>query len=168
MEWMSASALPPTSELFVRYGAMVYRRCLEILRLPEDATDAVQEIFLKVHARRDSYRGEAAPSTWLYGAATLHCLQGLRNRVARDAKLGELVSAEPHWGPPIEERLALLEVIARLPEEVAVTAYLRYVDGMTLDEVAEVVGRSRKTVASRLEEFLSHTRAELETPLEAP
>jgi RNA polymerase sigma-70 factor (ECF subfamily) len=170
IQWfgMTAPALPPTRELFERYGAMVYRRCFQILKRPEDAADAVQEVFLRVHARRESYRGDASPSSWLYGAATLHCLQSLRNRLARDAKLAGFQLAETPTISPLEDKLALLEIVARLPEDDGVMAHLRFVDGLTLEEVAEVVGRSRKTVANRLENFLSQARMQLDTTSEAP
>ena len=72
------ATLPSTSELFERYGRLVYVRCRQILG-EDEAADAVQEVFMKVVEKRSMFRGDSKPSTWLYGIASLHCLQRLRN-----------------------------------------------------------------------------------------
>jgi RNA polymerase sigma-70 factor (ECF subfamily) len=160
--------LPPTSVLFERHGAMVYRRCLRILRNEEEAKDAVQEVFLNVLSRRSQFRGASSPSTWLYGAATLHCLQKLRNRERRDGKLATLAETAPDAAPPLnEEHLALGHLLELESDEVRLSTYYRYVDGMSLEEVAQAVGRSRKTVSAHLNGFLARARSGLdleETP----
>jgi len=155
--------LPPTRELFERYGAMVYRRCAAILGSNEAARDAVQEVFLRVIERRQQFRGESSPSTWLYAVATLHCLQQLRDRAGRLAKLQHLadqpVAAAATRGP--EEQLALVRLLDSEPDEVRLMVYLHYVDGMTMEEIASTVGYSRKTVSRRVHGFLVAARAQL-------
>jgi DNA-directed RNA polymerase specialized sigma24 family protein len=47
-------------------------------------------------------------------------------------------------------------------DEVRKMTYCRFVDGMSLEEIALVVGRSRKTVSSRLGTFLEHARGQFE------
>jgi RNA polymerase sigma-70 factor (ECF subfamily) len=153
------SSLPSPAQLFERYGAMVHRRCRDILGKEEAALDATQDVFLRVLERGHLYRGDAAPSTWLYAMATLQCLQRLRDRTAHAAKLDTLASAtRTAIGVPIEDRLAIAAFVERQPEEVRLIVYLRYVDEMTLEEVADVVGYSRKTVAERIQEFLAAAR----------
>jgi RNA polymerase sigma-70 factor (ECF subfamily) len=156
------STLPATRELFERYGAMVYRRCRAILGKEDAARDATQEVFLRVVERRQSFRGESGPSTWLYAMATLHCLQQVRDRTRHRAKL-ELVAGEPARAVrgALEDHLTLVRLLDREPEDVRLMVYLRYVDGMTMEEVAEIVGYSRKTVSQRVQDFLSSARAEL-------
>lgn len=154
--------LPPTRELFERYGPMVYRRCAAILRSDEAARDAVQEVFLRVIERRQQYRGDAAPTTWLYAVATLHCLQQLRDQAGRSAKLAQLAEQLPDTpARSPEERLAVAKLLDSESDDVRLMIYLHYVDGMTLDEVAEVVGYSRKTVSRRVNGFLTSARAYL-------
>jgi RNA polymerase sigma-70 factor, ECF subfamily len=152
--------LPPTRELFERYGAMVYRRCAAILRSDDAARDAVQEVFLRVIERRRQYRGDASPATWLYAVATLHCLQQLRDQAGRIAKLAQLAE-QPRDTPARspEERLAIAKLLDGESDDVRLMVYLHYVDGMTLDEVADVVGYSRKTVSRRVHGFLATARA---------
>jgi RNA polymerase sigma-70 factor (ECF subfamily) len=153
--------LPATSELFERYGAMVYRRCLAILRSDEAARDAVQEVFLRVIERRQQFRGESSPSTWLYAVATLHCLQQLRDGAGRLAKLAQLAEQPLAAARSLEERLAIVQLLDGEPDEVRLMVYLHYVDGWTMDEVADAIGYSRKTVSRRVNGFLANARAEL-------
>jgi RNA polymerase sigma-70 factor (ECF subfamily) len=154
--------LPSPALLFERYGAMVHRRCRDILGKEEAALDATQDVFLRVIERGHLFRGDAAPSTWLYAMATLQCLQRLRDRAAHSAKLDALASAtRTALGVAVEDRLALSAFLERQPEEVRLIVYLRYVDEMTLEEVAAVVGYSRKTVAQRVQEFLAAAREQL-------
>ena len=159
---MPVPSLPATRELFERYGAMVYRRCAAILGGDDLARDAVQEVFLRVIERRHQFRGESSPSTWLYAVATLHCLQQLRDRTSRHAKLVQL-AGEPHpmsnRGP--EEQLALVRLLECEPDDVRLMIYLHYIDGLTMDEVASAVGYSRKTVSRRVNGFLAAARAQL-------
>jgi len=130
---MVMAELPPTRELFDRYGAMVYRRCAAILRSDEAARDAVQEVFLRVIERRRQYRGESSPSTWLYAVATLHCLQQLRDQAGRIAKLAQLSEQPPDKSARSpEERLAVAKLLDGEPDDVRLMVYLHYVDGMTL------------------------------------
>jgi RNA polymerase sigma-70 factor (ECF subfamily) len=154
--------LPATRELFERYGAMVYRRCAAILGSDEAARDAVQEVFLRVIERRHQFRGESSPSTWLYAVATLHCLQQLRDRAGRLAKLARLAEqpvAAAARGP--EEQLAIVQLLDDEPEDVRLMVYLHCVDGWTMDEIATAVGYSRKTVSRRVHGFLVSARAQL-------
>jgi RNA polymerase sigma-70 factor (ECF subfamily) len=160
---MSQDELPPTSVLFERHGAMVFRRCLGILRSEEEARDAVQEVFLNVLGRRSQFQGQSSPASWLYGAATLHCLQKLRNRERREHKLQELVRTPREQAePPLDDRLTLESLLDVESSELRLIVYCRYVDDMNLDEVAEVVGRSRKTVSNHLKAFLEQARERLQ------
>lgn len=158
----SASDLPGTAELFERYGQLVYVRCRQILGEGE-AADAVQEVFMKVVEQRGRFRGDAKPSTWLYGIATLHCLQRLRNRQRRQEKLEEVSELWPTDSGPgrAEERISVRRVLAEQSEELRLMVYLRCVDELTVDEVAAVVGRSRKTVGKRVGAFLEGARVTL-------
>ncbi len=154
------SVLPSTGELFERYGSLVYVRCRQMLG-ETDAADAVQEVFMKVVEKRASFRGDSSPSTWLYGIATLHCLQWLRNRDRRREKLAEASELWPRdTGPSTaDERISLNRLLNEQSEELRLMVYLRCVDELTVDEVARVVGRSRKTVGKHVNVFLQSARS---------
>jgi RNA polymerase sigma-70 factor, ECF subfamily len=169
MSAASERQLPPVGQLFDRYGAMVYRRCRSILGREEAARDAVQDIFLRVMEKSPLFRGEAAPSTWLYAMATLHCLQRLRDHRAHGAKLDRLATATSgRAASSPEDRLTVSRLLDRQSDELRLMVYLRYVDEMTMDEVADLVGYSRKTVGQRVQDFLASARAQLVAEGAAP
>jgi RNA polymerase sigma-70 factor, ECF subfamily len=150
--------LASTAALFERHGAAVYRRCRAVLGDEASARDAVQEVFLRAHAQRASFRGASSPFTWLYSIATTYCLQQLRNAKLRAKKLEALGREEPLAGPPPDERLRAMALLDGFPLDVQEVAYLRHVDGLDLEEVAALTGVSTKTVSRKLHQFADGSR----------
>ena len=149
--------------LYRLYGPAVYRRCLRLLREPEAAKDATQEVFVKLvrDMERLSERETALP--WLYRVATNHCLNLRRNAARRGDDTAvpdlELADSAPHDTYPA--RSLARQVLARFDESTQAVAVGVLVDGMEHEEVAEALGVSRRTVARRLERFLSEARRHL-------
>ncbi|MFZ5469737.1 MAG: RNA polymerase sigma factor [Myxococcota bacterium] len=136
-------------ELFERYHGVVYRRCLALLRHSDDAAEAVQEVFEKAIAGLGRFKLKAAPLTWLYAIATRHCLQKLRNHSLHQLKQTLLVESTEHQ-PDLSARLELEEAVAALSlEELELLAHA-FRDGLTQDEISEVMRISRKTVGKKL------------------
>lgn len=160
------AASPPIADLFERYSAVIYRRCRQMLRDHALAEDAVQEVFFRALRAHDQFRGESSPLTWLYSIATKHCLQQIRNTTRRQSKLDTLSAQARAQVVPelLEEGLTLLQILDEQDETTRHVAYLRFVDGMTITEVADVSGVSRKTASKRLARFLEAARTRL-TPL---
>ncbi|HEY2431503.1 MAG TPA: sigma-70 family RNA polymerase sigma factor [Vicinamibacterales bacterium] len=136
-----------------RYGPMVLRRCRRLLRDEESALDACQDVFVRVleHRLRLDVR---YPSSLLYRIATNVCLNRLRDDrrepVTHDeAILAEIANAEEPGGAS-EARLLLARLFGRHPESSRTMAVLRYVDGLTLEEVAADTGMSVSGVRKRL------------------
>ncbi|MCC7380948.1 MAG: sigma-70 family RNA polymerase sigma factor [Deltaproteobacteria bacterium] len=160
-----ATPLGNAADLFERYGPAIHRRCRDMLRDSDAAHDAVQEVFLRAHRHAARFRGDAAPFTWLYRIATTYCLQQLRNRARRAAKLEAFVAPEGVV-PDLAARIDLQRAFSEEDEETLLLAHLRWVDGLTLEEVAEVVELSRKTVAKRLEDLRTRSAARLKSEVE--
>jgi RNA polymerase sigma-70 factor (ECF subfamily) len=162
---MKGSSLPPTTELFTRYRATVFRRCCELLGQEDSAKDAVQEVFLRALTTRNDFRGECSPATWLYSIATRHCLQQLRNLRRRSGKLAWLATQASleHSTNQAEQRLTLEHILQATDETTRQLAYCRFVDGMRLEEVADVAGLSSKTVAKKLAQFSATLRQSIES-----
>lgn len=139
-------------ELYERYRDVVYRRCLALLRHPDDAAEAVQEVFERALWGLGRFRLQAEPLTWLYAIATRHCLQQLRNRNTRNSKL-PLLSVEL---PPqdaakdLATRTDLERTLERLPQSDQELAIYFFRDGLTQEEISEVTRVSRKTIGKRL------------------
>jgi RNA polymerase sigma-70 factor (ECF subfamily) len=171
---MSDSATATQVEiLYNRYGAMVYGRCLRILGNRQDAMDASQEVFARVMRHYDSFRAEAAPSTWMIRISTNHCLNVLRDRRGRRDKLtahgGELRPASPGMlGFDGVERTELVRLLlTHFDPEIQRLVIHHYIDGMTKAEIAQLCGLSVPTVRKRLELFVQRSRRLLQRELAA-
>lgn len=66
------------SEFFRRYHSRVTSWCSRITKNPERGMDLAQEVFLRAYRYRQTYRGNARVSTWLYTIARNHCLSSIR------------------------------------------------------------------------------------------
>lgn len=142
--------------LYRRYGDLVLGRCRTILRNDADAQDAMQEVFLKLHRFRDSFRGDSSPSTFLYRITTTTCLNRIRATRRRPedpvADLPSIVRTDS-----VLDQLALRQLLDQLlldsdPTTRECLVY-HYVDGMTHDEVGEMVGLSGAAVRKRIAGF---------------
>src|SRR5262249_19524631 len=138
----------------------IFRRCRTLLGSDDAAHDAVQEVFMRSLDRGATFRGDSAPFSWLYAIATTYCLQQLRNARARGDKVARL-PGESSLASNSDERLLWEAILDQLDPSTQRIAFLRHVDGMTLEEVAEVVGLTRKTVAKKLAAFVTTAKLAL-------
>ena len=125
------------------------------------ARDAVHDVFVKVVGSFAAFRNEASPVTWLYRATTNHCLNVLRARLRRPEL--QQPQEEPHDALAEEplsvfDRLTLSTVLERVPEHLREIAVYYYLDQMSHEEIAGVMGLSRRTVGNRLVEFHAAAR----------
>ncbi len=68
---------PAFVELLDRYRDRVWRLCYRLMGNEQDASDAAQEVFVRLFLNRAKFEGRSAFSTWLYGIGVRTCL-GLR------------------------------------------------------------------------------------------
>lgn len=153
-------------ELFERYGPMVYRRARQILGGHEEAEEATQEVFLKALRTDSSFRGKSRASTWLYSITTNYCLNVIRNRKRRQ-ELWDQHKVDEEWQPARvganPQAIVLMQLLlSEAPDDRwAAAAVYVYVDGMSHQEAAKVLGVSKRTVGNLLERFGSWARERL-------
>lgn len=150
-------------ELFERYHGVVYRRCLALLRHEDDAAEAVQEVFVAAVSGLGRFRLKSSPLTWLYAIATRHCLQELRNRSSRALKDSLWLSPPGAVAPDLSARAELEKVLGTLTERELVLFAYAFRDGLTQEEMAELMRTSRKSVGKwlkALDEKLARLRPE--------
>jgi len=146
------------AEAYRTYGPAVYRRCLRLLRDREAAKDAAQEVFVKLVRDLSRLEDPEVALPWLYRVATNHCLNQLRNAGRRgEEPIGEL-ELSGGAGPSFADRHLATSVLARFDEGTQAVAVGVLVDGMGHEELAGVLGISRKTVERRLARFLEGAR----------
>ena len=138
---------------YQRYGPMVLRRCRRLLRDEQEAESAMQDVFVQLLVNEDRLTGDA-PSSLLYRIATNVCLNrlrmvGRRREAAGDDVLMQIAAASDE-GERSLARIALDAIFGREQESTRTIAVMRYVDGMTHEEVAREVGMSVSGVRKRL------------------
>lgn len=148
------------ADLYRQYGPAVYRRCLKLLRDREAAQDATQEVFVKLVRDIAKFDDPAIALPWMYRVATNHCLNQLRDARRHGVEeIGDWEIADPSGGPSsYHDRHLAGAVLSRFDEGTRAVALGVLVDGMGHEELAGVLGISRKTVERRLARFLDRAR----------
>jgi len=143
-------------ELFELYKDKVYSVALRFAGEPAEAMDIAQDTFLKLFSSLGDFRGDSRLETWIFRLVVNRCLDHKR-RARRWLPLGEsfertLRAAGDSLGDLLREEMAggVRAVVDRLRPALRIVVVLRYTDGMSYDQIAEVLGCAPGTVASRL------------------
>ena len=142
--------------MFRRYAPYVGALVLRLIGRPGDVDDVVQDVFIQAHRGLSKLRDPAAVRPWLRRIAVRRARRWLRKRWVRrwfgesdvDAQT-ELVdaSASP------EERAQIAHIyraLDRMPRDERLSWVLRFVEGETLESIADLLGCSVSTVQRRL------------------
>ena len=150
------------AELVRRHHAAVLTLCRSLLADDALADDAAQEAFLKAYRSLAGFQGGAAFGTWLYRIASNHCLDLRRRRARRptesldslredDPARVERLLREPDAAGAAAEAKDLVErVLSRIPEDYRAILTLREVQGLSYQELMEVLGCTLDSVKARL------------------
>ncbi len=157
---------PEAFDLLVRkYQHKIYGLVSRFVSDPSAAEDIVQESFIKAYRSLDRFRGDSAFYTWLYRIAVNTAKNYVVSRGRRppdadiDAEEAEQMSgseALQEFGTPEEVILStevtqkVLEVIENLPPDLRTALILREIDGLTYEEIAQVMDCPIGTVRSRI------------------
>ena len=150
--------------LYHQYSGRVHRLALRFLHDEEQARNALQETFLRVFRKVHTFRGDSGLGTWIYRIASNICLNEIRRpehtrlrRLGEDEEMAE-------QDAPVDEQASRREIMERVSEIIStlepkkrITFIMFYVEDLTADEIAEVLGEGRGTVLKRLQ----RTRAEV-------
>ncbi len=146
------------TELFERYGPVVYRRCLRLLRDPDAAADATQEVFVRLVRNMEALEDRVTVLPWIYRVATNHCLNVRRaGRWTAEGSV-DLELAEGTALDTFPERQLAQTILARFDPTTQAVVVAVLVDGMEQEETARTLGLSRKTVRRKLDRFLENAR----------
>ncbi|MBQ5465478.1 MAG: sigma-70 family RNA polymerase sigma factor [Fibrobacter sp.] len=142
------------AKIYETYAPMVYRRCLQLLRDDAEASDLMQDVFLRIYSAVERLDMES-PSSLLWNTATRLCLNRIRDKRRRgldvdsSSLLLNIACAEDEHDD-YETKNMLARLFSKEPESSRTIAVLHYVDGMTLEETAREVGLSVSGVRKRL------------------
>src|SRR5215212_1891243 len=156
--------------LYDRYRDRVYNFVFYALGEELWAEDVLQIVFIKIYKGLPSFRFEAAIATWMYRIATNECLNQQQRRGAQYVPFEAILGSDDEFDaavpPDIEhadrERReiihgAMMELSPKLRSVVA----LKYLEGLSYEEIAAVLDCAPGTVASRLNRALEQLEARL-------
>jgi RNA polymerase sigma factor (sigma-70 family) len=146
-------------EAYERYGRALLRKAERIVGNREDARDIVQALFVDLHQKSDA----PMDLPYLYRAVTNRCLTFLRDESNR-ARLLERHDGTlaPSGRTACDDRVIGHDLLVKLVRELdagesEILAY-RYLDDMTQEEIATLLGLSRKTIGKRLDRIREAVR----------
>ncbi len=157
-------------EIFQRYQSMVFNLTCRILGDREEALDVTQEVFFAIFQKLNRFRGEASLKTWIYRIAINRASNRCRwwNRLRRrgTVSLDEHLSKDdnrtlaeslesagntPEASLMLEEKRREIEsTLRRLPVQQRVVVIMRDVEGLSYEEISELLQVSLGTVKSRI------------------
>jgi RNA polymerase sigma-70 factor (ECF subfamily) len=145
---------PATFEQIVRrHERLVMAVALGLLGRREDAEDAAQEVFVRLHKYLPKFDAARPFEPWLY-RMTVNVCRDLGRKRRPDDEL-EDTAADPTAGPDEQARSAqarriLRAALLRLPERERAAVVLRDIEGLATSAVAGILGTSEATVRSHL------------------
>ena len=124
----------------------------------EEAADALQDALVSAFRRADTFRGDAAVTTWMHRIVVNACLDRVRRRKARPAEplpededrmeeMGETLDEDP--AAAIEQRSAVLRALRTLPEPQRAAIVLVDMEGYSVEEAARILECAVGTIKSR-------------------
>jgi RNA polymerase sigma-70 factor (ECF subfamily) len=151
--------------MYRRHAPSVFRRARRLLGSDADAQEIVQDVFLSLFEHPEQYEGRSALTTFLYTATTHAALNRIRDRKNRMRLLTEHTGSAPMDVDPrmTPEQLSHLHgLLRRMPEPLGIVAIHYYVDDLTHEDIARLLGCSRRHVGNLVERVAEWAHAEEE------
>ena len=141
---------PEFQEIYKQQSETVYRTALRITGNLADAEDVLQTVFLRILKQQELCEMSSSAAAYFRRAATNASIDILRRRMAQaETPLDDIPSqAARESSPLLKQRLR--QAIGRLDPEDAELFLLKYVEGLSVTELAEQFGIGMGTVGSRL------------------
>ena len=159
-----AQALDDFDGVMRAHQQHVYRVLVSLVRDPDAADTLTQECFLRAYRKRESFRGDASLRTWLVTIAVNLARDHVRSRrvnfwkrLFQGQDAAELADTLADQRPTADRMLAAREELGavwaamdRLPERQRTVFVLRFVDDMSLEQIAAAMGATVGTVKTHL------------------
>jgi RNA polymerase sigma-70 factor, ECF subfamily len=153
--------------LYRENAGRVYALCLRMRAGDKvDATELMQDVFVRAWRRLGTFRGDCAFSSWLHRLAVNTMLENARSETRREARVlpmddtSRLPGAAK--GSSVEFRMDMEAAVASLPKGARLAFVLHDVEGYQHQEIAEQLGVSVGTVKAQLHRARRLLRAKLE------
>lgn len=147
------------SVLYDRYADKVFRKCISMVKNPEDARDLAHDILVKAFLNVASFAGNSSFSTWVYAITYNRCIDFLRNKQKQKQDLVEDITKihDQEEDDEITEKQVLeMEIdrlktlIFQLSEEDRAILLMKYQDEMQISDIETVLQITTSAVKMRL------------------
>lgn len=175
--------------LLEQHGGKIFGLAMRMCGSADKAEDLVQEVFLQAFRKWDQFEGRSSPTTWLYTIAARMCGRMHRKKAGEPERVHSLQSLLPFGDGdrvpdvksddegPLDQQMrseaieSVGDAITHLPAKFRMPLILKDIIGLSVVEVAEILGLKEATVKTRLHRSRLVLRDELSRDLpqrEAP
>jgi len=143
-------------KLILVYESKIYNLCFYTLKNKDDALDATQEVCIKIYKSISKFKGDSKFSTWVYRITYNTCMDYVKKR-KDDIPYDDFINSEDHSENKIDGIIESKELkseirncIMKLGEDFRKIIILRDIDGLSYQEIANILNIEVGTVKSRL------------------
>ena len=130
-----------------KYGDMLYRLCILMLKNESDAEDVVQETIIKYYQKSPTFADCEHEKAWLIRVATNKCRDLLRFRVRHPQIDGDYLEKISYDSSDS----GIIEALASLPEKFRLVLTLHYIEDYRVEDIAKIINRTSSAVKMRLQ-----------------
>jgi RNA polymerase sigma-70 factor (ECF subfamily) len=157
---MEALREETAESLSAKYHRRVFNFCRSLLGSDADAEDAAQNVFLTVARRKEEIPDILQPVPWLLQNARLTCLNARRERDRHRVEIDAPVEVGPALPAAPETLDRVRAAIQKLPERYRSVLTLHFQQGLSHEEMAQVLGLSRGALRVLLHRAVARLREE--------
>ena len=160
-------------QLLRKHEPSVFKTCQYLLSDPSDAEEACQDIFLRVFHKIHTFQQKASFRTWLYRIAYNYCFtkrkQSIKRSIAHQKLTSDIIKESSrtetlHSSKP--SRPEIHEVLYELSSQDREIITLKFISGLTIQEIAEVNKMKLSTAKMRLYRALERFKVGYEKKME--
>ncbi|HDP98221.1 MAG TPA: RNA polymerase sigma factor [bacterium] len=160
-------------KIYHQYRELVFNVCYRMTGNREDADDAAQDVFLKIHHSISRFKGDAKLSSWIFRIAVNTCLNRERRKklvswvsldflFQEESKDQPLSDDRPDWQVETQETERIVQqAIQKLPARQKSALVLHRYENLSYDEIAKVMKVSLSAVESLLHRAKENLAAKL-------
>lgn len=138
------------TQLYLKYRSRVYAYCLRVLCDEDEAQDLFQEVFVRVYERSHLFEEQRSLGGWIFTIAHNLCLNKIRDRKPNDGldNVTLLVTPSEDYGDNWKDRIQW--ALEQIPVDYREAFVLREYEGLSYQEIADILKTSLSAVKSRI------------------
>jgi len=152
------------AELYTSFAGAVFTLARRMLASKALAEDVLQETFVEVLCKIDTFRGDAEVGTWIRRIAINKCLMHVRSSWISLRGTASAEPAEEQRSGALDDQLALERALDAIPDVARAVVWLHDVEGYTHGEIGQMMGRTASFSKSQLARAHERLRVLLEGP----